>query len=366
MRVRIICYEDVNGWILGKFALRLNEELIKLGIDSDIGKIADPNADINHHIIYTYCDASTLGGNHTLMVTHIDDIRKLNLLRKQLSIARLGICMSKSLVNQLREAGLPAEKLCYVNPAHDQVMVPRPYVIGISSKVHPDGCKREDMLTKLSDNVSPQLYSFKIMGSGWEEIVNDLKKKGFVVSYYPEFNYSEYLKFIPSLDYYIYFGLEEGSMGFIDALAAGVKTIVTVDGYHKDAENGIVHPFVTMEELITVFMGITQERQKLIDSVARWTWRDYAIKHLELWKYITNEIVDSKSSYPDGLNSLLNKEKIEVSERDADIYEKNLTQGMRNRKFNEMIFRLKKLGKPKLVFKKLKSLFSSNKLTTKY
>ena len=52
MNVRIVCYEDVDAWILGKFALRLCENLILQGVQADISKAPDNSADINHHIIY--------------------------------------------------------------------------------------------------------------------------------------------------------------------------------------------------------------------------------------------------------------------------------------------------------------------------
>ena len=34
-----------------KFAFRLNEDLLKLGMDSDIAKEIDPLADINYHLL---------------------------------------------------------------------------------------------------------------------------------------------------------------------------------------------------------------------------------------------------------------------------------------------------------------------------
>jgi hypothetical protein len=51
MKVNIVCYEDIDLWILGKFAKKLDEELTKKSIDTSISKHADPQADINHHII---------------------------------------------------------------------------------------------------------------------------------------------------------------------------------------------------------------------------------------------------------------------------------------------------------------------------
>jgi hypothetical protein len=121
MRVRIISYEDVNAWILGKFARKLNEELLKLGVDSDISNVGDPSADINHHIIYTYCDQDILDSKDSLMITHVDEVSKAELLKKQLERASLGICMSKATMNEMIAIGMPQEKLCYINPAHDSV-----------------------------------------------------------------------------------------------------------------------------------------------------------------------------------------------------------------------------------------------------
>ena len=309
MRVRIVLYEEANAWILGKFARKLNEELLKLGVNSDIAKISDDTADINHHIIYINYDETTSSGKDTLMVTHVDDIGKLNQIKRQLASARAAICMSKATTQELIMAGLPSEKLCYISPAHDQVIIPEPYTVGITSRVHSDGRKREDMLLKLSEHISPAHFKFKIMAEGWDDIIKKLRQKGFEVTYYPFFIYDEYVKLIPSLDYYLYFGNDEGSMGFIDALAAGVKTIVTPQGYHLDADHGIVHSFNTMTELITIFNSITADRQKLFDSVATWTWRHHALKHLELWNHLLNPDKQIESSYKDGVNSFINKEK---------------------------------------------------------
>lgn len=327
MRIRIISYEDVNAWILGKFALKLNEELIKLGVDSDIDNVPDPYADINHHIIYLSYDFTKGNKKDSLMITHIDDIRKLTLLKKQLNSARFGICMSLPLMNELITGGIPTEKLCYINPAHDGVIPIKPYTIGITSGVKPDGCKREHLLAELSEHISPQLFNFKIMGSGWEAVIKVLKKRGFQITYYPDFNYNEYIELIPSLDYYLYMGQDEGSMGYIDALAGGIKTIVTPQGYHLDADNGITHPFNTLTELIGIFNSIAHEKMLLVNSVSTWTWRDYAIKHLEVWNYMNDSKQKySNSTYKDGLNSLLNSHH-SLQSKNKLLYKINLYQG---------------------------------------
>jgi hypothetical protein len=101
MRVRIVSYEDVNAWILGKFARKLHEELTKLGVQAEIGNTPDATADVNHHIIYLDYDVAKATANDTLMITHIDNQSKLKLIKDQLEHARLGICMSAEMMNAL-------------------------------------------------------------------------------------------------------------------------------------------------------------------------------------------------------------------------------------------------------------------------
>lgn len=303
MKVRIVCYEDIHEWILGKFALRMHDCLKQLGVESDIAKAPDNSADINHHIIYGGYD----GEKHaidTLMITHIDNIDKLNLVKQQLDVASVGICMSEETMSILAKMGVDKNKLCFVNPAHDGVIPIRKIVIGLSCRVQADGRKREYFLDKLAKILDAAYFKFKIMGDNWEPQVNNLRKKGFEVDYFDFFDYPAYVKFIPSLDYYLYMGMDEGQMGFIDAAAAGVKTIVTAQGYHLDASGAIVHPFTTYEELENIFLSIQSEKKLLINSVSTWNWKDYTKKHLEIWNYLL-DYSKNKSSFNDGLNSLL-------------------------------------------------------------
>jgi hypothetical protein len=307
MKVRIVCFDE--NWILGKFGHRLNENLLKLGINSDIDKVPDKNADINHYIIYSDYNPNQESLIDTLMVTHIDRTKKKNILSKNLEKAKLGICMSRETMMNMANLGIPREKLCFINPAHDEVMVPRPKLIGITCRVQTDGRKREEFLSRLAKYISPKFFAFNIMGDGWDKQVEDLRKAGFSIKYTPEFIYDEYTKLIPSLDYYLYMGQDEGQMGFIDALAAGVETIVTPQGYHLDATEGITYSFNTFDELLEVFQSISKKREALIDSVSTWKWLDYAKKHVEIWKYcialkIREPYKFHKQLYHDGINSI--------------------------------------------------------------
>jgi hypothetical protein len=297
MRVRLVCYEDVHRWIIGKFALRLEEHLKKMGVDIDIDSVPDLHADVNHHIVYGGY-GSVISSLDTLMITHIDSIRKAAKLKIQMQSAKMGICMSNETVGNLVKLGIPRSKLCYVNPAHDGIIKPRRLIIGITCRVQKDGRKRENFVGRLAEMLDPEEFEFIIMGEYWTPYVDKLRQHNFHVKYYESFIYEEYNKLIPSLDYYLYMGLDEGQMGFLDALSAGVKTIVTSQGYHLDAKNGITYPFMTFDELAEVFNAISKERKKLTESVSKWTWAEYSLRHLEIWNYLSGKSKD----FPSGTN----------------------------------------------------------------
>jgi glycosyltransferase involved in cell wall biosynthesis len=287
----------------------LNQELQALSIDSDIATVPDASADINHHIIYWYYDGRK-SSIDTVMITHIDTFEKLKQLKEQLNAAEMGICMSRQTMDQLSASGVPRERLCFVNPAHDNIIRPRKTVIGITSKVHYDGRKRENHLIELTRNINPDDFAFKIMGSGWQSIVDYMKEMGFTVEYHEQFDYVTYVSLIQSLDYYLYLSFDEGSMGILDALAAGVKTIVTPQGYHLDAPGGITYPVNDMTDILAAFEKIVEEKHRLVNAVSSWTWADYTRKHVDIWEYLIrgrdNDYVRQHGhKYPDGLCSIL-------------------------------------------------------------
>lgn len=282
MKIRIVCYEDPDSWICGKIARRLAENLCEMGHPCVIDSTPDDTADINHHVIYMNYPGSTTGV-HSLMVTHIDDALKLGKLRNGLATAKAAICMSAESVQRLGGLGLDPAKLAFVSPAQDGAASPRRIVVGITTRLYPDGRKREKDLVKLAEELSPDDFSFKIMGFGWADIVKDLRGRGFLVDYFEEFDLGKYRELIGSLDYFLYLSGDEGSMGYIDALAAGVKTIVQPQGFHLDAVNGITHAFTSFAELRAVFAAIAADKRQRQDAVGSWTWKNYARRHLEIW-----------------------------------------------------------------------------------
>ena len=127
------------------------------------------------------------------------------------------------------------------------------------------------------------------------------------MTYYPEFDYDTYVSLIPSLDYYLFWGFDEGSMGYLDALAAGVKTIVTPQGYHLDTRDGLTYPCRTIPDFIRVLSELEQEKRRIREAVSDWTWENYTKKHVEVWNYILGDdnVYQNKHRYEDGIFSVM-------------------------------------------------------------
>lgn len=298
-----------QGWIFNKFTVRMQEMLLDLGVNVTISADTRSDVDINHHIPMTEYKPYP---NDTLMITHVHNTKILSLLKKQLKIAGIGICMSKATMNQLVEYGVPRDKLCYINPAQDNVIKSRKYTMGITNRCY-DGVdlrKRADSLLDALEGVDASYFRFVIMGSGWDNIVEQMRRNGFEVEYYPEFLYDTYTLLMQQIDYFLYMGFDEGAMGYLDALKAGAGTIVTPQGYHLDVDCPIDYPCSTVKQFREAFLDLQEKRKRKADAVKEWNWKNYAVKHLEIWEYLLarkplKELYKNQLLYEDGIFSML-------------------------------------------------------------
>ena len=271
MKVNLVNYElPFTSGILSKLAWRMGENLQKLGVRAVVTDCPDSRYDVNHHIIYL--GYRHVGSINTLMITHINTEGKFSLLSKAMETADTGICFSQQTVGSFVERGISPNKLTYILPAHDEHLTPIP--VAILTNIYPDGCKREFMLNELAKIIDTNRFIFKIMGRGWD--VDSLRKVRLNVEYHPVFNRDVQSSILQNSKYYLYFGLDEGSMALLDAMNAGVKTIAPLDGFH--IHTGVDFPFTTQEELNTIFLQL--QTLPLVD----WTWERYTREHVELWK----------------------------------------------------------------------------------
>lgn len=282
MRVNIANYEQgSNNGILSKYANKLNDYLLTLGVESRVSPVPSRDHQVNYHINYLpYKHENSPDTVNVLMITHIFENYKLSAIRKGMETADLGICMSNETMEKLIDWGIPKEKLTTILPAHDGHRR-RHQIVAILTNVYPDGCKREQMFVDLVKTLDYNKWAFRIMGSGWHEILAPLVADGLQVDYFAEFNYDIHKQILESSDYSLYFGKDEGSMGILDSANAGLKTITTNQGFHKDI--GIDYVFDTQEELNEIFKSLNK------NPVEDWTWENYAKNHVKAFEQCLNK-----------------------------------------------------------------------------
>lgn len=306
LKVNLILEE--GGWILQKFAEKTNEELNKMGIAAKISNQFDHNCSINH---YFAPDAERkVDDRTTFMITHVMKTSYLNWIKKITDQGAVGICMSRETMNNLIQLGVKRNKICYINPAQDGEIKPRKIKMGFTNRVYSDNRKREEIILDVCRDISPSLFMFEIMGDGWNDIINEMEEMGFEVIYHADFQYDIYIQMMQNLDYYCYFGFDEGSMGFLDAVAAGIGLMVSPQGFHLDLGVNIEYPVSTIQDIKDAFNDISLKRKKNFEFSQNATWENYAKKHRELWEYITgvkhlSQILSTRGWYQDGIYSMM-------------------------------------------------------------
>jgi hypothetical protein len=289
MKVRIVVAVQNAGWVIGKMGQRLAAALQELGVQASVSDEPDASADVNHWMSFAFADGCS-GTLNTMFVTHADDPYKLRLIGERLrSAIQLALCMSPHAAGELAALGVPADRLWHVLPAMDQVLAPRRVCVGITTRLYDDGRKREALLVRLAGRMPLDAFHFKIFGAGWEAVIPHLQRAGAQVEYDPgtddwRGDYARIQEAIPGFDYYLYTGMDEGSLGTLDAASAGVKTIVTAQGFHLSLPGGITHPFVTYEELESVFRGLAHGREVQHQALKAWNWQAYAREHIGVWQ----------------------------------------------------------------------------------
>lgn len=288
MKIRVILSRENASWIIGKMAERLVGELARFGAAATLGQEPDETADVNHWMSYAHVSRRA-GQASTMFITHIDDPYKTShlqvLLRESVDV---GLCMSRDMMRALISWGVPKEGLWYVLPAFDSPPEPSRIRIAITTRLYPDGRKRESLLQRLASDLDLSPFHFEIAGSGWESVVEEMRDAGASVSWSPgqadyQADYAAMLEAVRGCEYYLYLGMDEGSLGTLDALALGLKTIVTPQGFHLDIPGGITEPVETYEQLRDTLVRLAQERESRMSSVRGWSWAEYAQDHLRVW-----------------------------------------------------------------------------------
>lgn len=288
MKIALVLNNENSGWIIEKIAFRLRDALSTLGHTVIIAKNKCTDVDVNHFMSYNFVEQSN--EISTAMVTHIDDVLKLQHLKSLISKYEINslICMSAFTRELLISHGLPADKISYVLPAVDSPPKVKKIKIGLSGRVYKDGRKNENWLISAAQKIVLENFQFHFFGSGWERVESSIISSGGEVFVYPEgSDYLEDHKLIISklkdLDYWMYLGFDEGSLGTLDAALAAVPLIVTPQGFHLELPSRIDYPVSSEENLISVLQDLDSPVRLSADAETYWSWARYAQDHVSIW-----------------------------------------------------------------------------------
>ena len=134
MHINLVLPPSSRGGILEKFAMRMKENAATFDVTASISEDYDPQADINHWMIYHVVKGNFLPGS--FLITHVDSIYRLQYVKQAFKITNVGICLSAETRQFLIEKGLPGERLCYITPATDHAIQPRRIVIGLTTNIY--------------------------------------------------------------------------------------------------------------------------------------------------------------------------------------------------------------------------------------
>ena len=305
MKINIV-HKEEGGWILKKFAEKLKYELNLLNCDVTISDEPKADVDINHYVFHEFFQRKSEKAIDSLMITHIDSVGKENRIVNFLDAADVGIAMSQATQIQLYKLGISNKKLFYINPAHDSNIRTRKRIIGITTNLYPDGRKNENYLLEVIGILNPSLFKLIIIGNNWDAIIAQLRNNKFEVDYY-EFNYSLYHSVLPTFDFYLYFGFDEGSMGVLDAMSTGAHIVTTPQGFHLDFNSSNITFIKNRMEFGDFLKKINKMYSLSIESVKNWTWNNYSKKHLEIWNYLLERENANLLTSRDGLNSAIKR-----------------------------------------------------------
>ena len=272
----------------------MKSELIQSGFTAEISNNCNQSADINHFMSYVFADPC--GGKTSILITHIDDTYKLahikSLQKKNKEL--VFVCLSRQTAQFLIEEGVNQANISYALPGVDPYVEPQKIKIGTSGRIYKDGRKNEKWLLEACSKIDISPFHFNFFGKGWDEIGHKLLKSGAsvtIVSENAEFEeeYAQLLETMKQMDFWMYLGQDEGSMGCLDAALIGIPLITTPQGFHLELPLGIKHEIESSESLQKILNQISFEYKELIKNRTNWTWNRFALDHLAIWN-----LTDSK------------------------------------------------------------------------
>ena len=197
------------------------------------------------------------------------------------------VCMNKKDEAELSGLGLPVTR---ISAGVDSRFNLRRMRVGVMGRPYLSGRKREYLLTALAEEMDLSHFAFAFWGQGWEGTVSQLQKKGVSAASLKGVGFSYLPGVIRNLD--VLLVTEEitgGPMATIEAIASGVPVITPDVGFATDFEHDCIVKYESFSDLIGVLKGMVQERTEYAALVKDYTWRNWVLRHEELFARITGE-----------------------------------------------------------------------------
>lgn len=308
--MRIAVTMEAESWIIRRLAERFAEsagkdcEVVMLLATDPIpaGIDAVLYADWPHYLLQPKEVRNKVPA--VLMVHHLDRFAfRLRIIARREDI--LITCMSRRWVHFLKRWTFPADKLVQLHYGIDMQRFQPETVfsksdkvcIGVVGRLYPDGRKGEDRLLEIAHKLSPSGYRFQFMGERWEQVVAELRQRGFSVEVAERCSEAEQPEIYRRMDCLLVCSRKEGGpLPVIEALASGVPVVSSDVGFVPELQEAL--PFAvkmysqvddavsalgcawTMKELMY------RQQSEVQQKVAVYAWDSWAKRLVALLKQV--------------------------------------------------------------------------------
>lgn len=205
-----------------------------LGCRVSVSDKIDPDADLNYHMPHhTLAQVNRPTGLHVCCYTHTNPGQEAQTLEACYKADHV-IVQSYAGRKELLDFGIPIEKITVI-PKGSGSYRPRKKVIGIVGAEQPNGRKHSSILLDLAWKMDLNPFAFRIVGSGWNDVVTKLANTGVAVEYAENLPDDQMQAFYHSIDLLLVTGyVEGGPLPILEAFGAGVPVLSPAFGYAID------------------------------------------------------------------------------------------------------------------------------------
>lgn len=220
----------------GSRAMDRSIEAIKnaLGCRVSVSAEVNPQATLNYHMPHhALANLERPTGLNVCCYTHTNPGQEAQTLEACYKADHI-IVQSYAGRRELLDFGIPIEKITVI-PKGSNSYRPRKKVIGIVGAEQPNGRKHSSILLDLAWKMDLSPFAFRIVGTGWTDVVTKLANTGVAVEYAEYLADDQMEAFYHSLDLLLVTGyVEGGPLPILEAFAAGVPVLSPAFGYAVD------------------------------------------------------------------------------------------------------------------------------------